>query len=203
MDWGSIGARIRKQREYPLIEERSLKNNGKKNVFLYGGPLNTGRTTDRFFELIKSLDTEKYNYTLIYKMEEVIYRQKKLQRLPEGMNYLGFYEAFSLEEKQKEQYIAWRKSRTAPSEKQKELIRHLVDNEKQRLFTDCRIDYVLDFSGSNDETVLRLSEFPMTRIQMENIAKPINPQVTGVLDAAVVKVADAEQLRVLISEKVK
>ena len=203
MDWGSIGARIRKQREYPLIEERSLKNNGKKNVFLYGGPLNTGRTTDRFFELIKSLDTEKYNYTLIYKMEEVIYRQKKLQRLPEGMNYLGFYEAFSLEEKQKEQYIAWRKSRTAPSEKQKELIRHLVDNEKQRLFTDCRIDYVLDFSGSNDETMLILAAYPMSRLKMPNMSKTINRQLKGVLDTERIEVETAEQVELLLEQKLK
>lgn len=189
--------------ESPLIEERSLKNNGKKNVFLYGGPLNTGRTTDRFFELIKSLDTEKYNYTLIYKMEEVIYRQKKLQRLPEGMNYLGFYEAFSLEEKQKEQYIAWRKSRTAPSEKQKELIRHLVDNEKQRLFTDCRIDYVLDFSGSNDETMLILAAYPMSRLKMPNMSKTINRQLKGVLDTERIEVETAEQVELLLEQKLK
>ena len=191
------------EKESPLIEEQELKKNGKKNVLFYAGPLATNRTTERFFELIEGLDVTEHNYMLLYKMDEVCYRQKRLRQLPEGMDYYGFYDAYSLSEKDFESYKAWRRSRKGPDEGQKKLVNRFIRNEKRRLFTDCRIDYVFDFSGSNDETVLRLSEFPMTRIQMENIAKPINPQVTGVLDAAVVKVADAEQLRVLISEKVK
>ncbi len=187
----------------PLIEERELKDNGKKNVFIYGGPLNTCRTTDRFFELIQNLDTTKYNYILLYKMEEVIYRQKRLQKLPEGMNYLGFYEAFSLDEKQKEQYIAWRKSRTAPDDEQKKLIRHLIENEKQRLFTDCRIDYVLDFSGSNDETVLVLSAFPMSRFKLPDASRTINRQLKGVLDMEKLEIETAEQVERLLEEKLK
>ena len=185
------------------IEERELKNNGKKNVLLYGGPLNTCRTTDRFFELVQGLNSDKYNYTLLYKMEEVIYRQKQLLRLPEGINYLGFYEAFSLEEKQKEQYISWRKSKTAPNEEQKKLIQHLIKNEKQRIFTDCQIDYVLDFSGSNDETVLVLSAFPMSRFQLPNSSKAINRQLHTVLDTERMEIETAAQVEELLAEKLK
>ena len=185
----------------PSIKEQELKDNGKKNVFLYGGPLNTCRTTDRFFELLKGLDTSKYNYILIYKMEEVCYRQKILRRLPEGMNYLGFYEAFSLEEKQKALYIAWRKSRKAPDEKQKVLIDKLVANEKRRLFTDCRIDYVLDFSGSNDETMLILSAYPMSRFKLPNTSKTINRQLKEVLDPERMEVETAGQVEELLAQK--
>lgn len=187
--------------ESPLIEERAVKDNGKKNVLLYAGPLNTCRTTDRFFELVANLDTTKYNYTLLYKMEEVCYRQKQLLRLPTGMNYLGFYEAFSLEEKQYEQYKAWRKSKKEPSDAEKKLIRRLVEHENQRLFTDCRIDYVLDFSGSNDETMLILSAFPMTRIKMQNTSRTINRQLTGVLDEMKVEIETTEQLEKLLAQK--
>ncbi len=187
----------------PLMEERTVKDNGKKNVFLYGGPLNTGRTTERLFELLSGLDTTKYNYTLIYKMEEVCYRQKQLLRLPDGMNYMGFYEAFSLSEKQLEQYIEWRKSKKVPSATEKKLIQHLVKNEKQRLFTDCRIDYVLDFSGSNDETVLVLSDFPMSRFKMQNTSRAINRQLTGVLEDTTLEVTSAKQVEELLAQKLK
>jgi len=186
-----------------LIEERELKDNGKKNVFLYGGPLNTCRTTDRFFELVNELDTTKYNYTLIYKMEEVCYRQKTLRKLPATMNYMGFYEAFSLEEKQKEQYIAWRKSRKAPDAEQKKLIKRLIEHEKQRLFTDCRVDYVLDFSGSNDETMLVLSAFPMSRLKMQNTSRTINRQLKEVLDTERIEIETAGQVEDLLAEKLQ
>ena len=199
----AVCQRVFFEKTSPLIEERTVRDNGKKNVFLYGGPLNTGRTTERLFELLGGLDTSKYNYTLIYKMEEVCYRQKQLLRLPDGMNYMGFYEAFSLPEKQLEQYIAWRKSKKAPDAEQKKLIQRLINFEKQRLFTDCRIDYVLDFSGSNDETMLVLSDFPMSRFKMQNTSRAINRQLTGVLEDITLEITSANQVEELLAQKLK
>lgn len=186
----------------PLIEERAGKDNGKKNVLLYAGPLATNRTTEQFLELAAGLDTKKYNFTLIYKMEEVKYRQKRLLQLPDGIGYLGFYEAYSLTEKQQEQYMLWRESKKAPAtEEEQESIRSFKLHEKQRLFMGSRVDYVLDFSGSNDETMLVLSEFPTSRIKMTRMAKPINRQLAGVLPEEVVEVENAGQIMELLDSK--
>ena len=189
--------------ESSLIKEMPLRDNGKKNVLLYAGPLATGRTTERFLEMVQGLDTEQYNYTLVYKMEEVCYRQKRLLQLPQGMNFMGFYEAYSLNKKMLEVYFAWRKSKKAPSEEQKKVIQCLAKQEKQRLFAKCRVDYVLDFSGSNDETVLMLSEFPMTRIRWKEMAKPVNQQLTGVLPETAVEIETAEKIKELLASKLK
>lgn len=186
-----------------LIEEIAVKDNGKKNVLFYAGPLNTCRTTDRFFELIEKLDTTKYNYTLIYKMEEVCYRQKQLHRLPKGMNYLGFYEAFPLEEKDYMKYKEWRKSKKAPSEKENALIRQFVDFENQRLFADCRIDYVVDFSGSDDETLLILSAYPMTRVKLPDTSQTINRQLKGVFDDTRIEIDNIGQFEELLAQKIR
>lgn len=199
----ALCSRVLLGQQSPLVEERSIEDNGKKNVLLYAGPLNTGRTTEQFMELVQGLDTKKYNYTLIYKMEEVCYRQKKLLQLPEGMNYMGFYEAFSLPEKQREQYMAWRKGKKAPDQEQQKAIQCLVAHEKQRLFPDCRIDYVLDFSGSNDETVLVLSAFPMTRIKMKQMSKTINRQLPGIPEETRTEIETAAQIEALLADKLK
>lgn len=199
----AICQRILFEQGSSLIEEQTLKDNGKKNVLLYAGSLATGRTTERFFELLQDLDAEQYNYTLIYKMDEVCYRQKRLQQLPEKMNFMGFYEVYSLDAKRMETYLSWRKSKKAPSAEKQRVIKCLAEWEKQRLFTGCRVDYVLDFSGSNDETVLILSEFPMTRIRWNGMAKPINQQLTGVLSEAAVEVECAEQIKELLASKLK
>ena len=79
----------------------------------------------------------------------------------------------------------------------------MVDNEKQRLFTDCRIDYVLDFSGSNDETMLILAAYPMSRLKMPNMSKTINRQLKGVLDTERIEVETAEQVELLLEQKLK
>jgi len=189
------------EEESALVEERTLQKNGKKNVLIYAGPLATGRTTDSFLEMMRELDTEAYNYTLIYKMEEVCYRQKRLLQLPEGMDFMGFYEAFSLPEKELAKYHSWQSSGTAPNEKQKKLIRHLAENERKRILTNCQVDYVLDFSGSNDETVLMLSHLPMTRIKMKEMARPVNRQLTGVLGEQTVIVENAGQVKELLEQK--
>lgn len=186
-----------------LIEEKELKDNGKPNVLLYAGPLATNRTTEQFLELVAGLNTDAYNYTLLYKMDEVRYRQKRLQQLPQGMNFFGFYEAHSLPQEQLEQYMNWRDSKKAPSGEEQACIRMLARYEKQRLFHKCRIDYVLDFSGSNDETLLILSEFPMSRIQMKQMAPPINIQLTGVLPEDRIEIGDATQLEALLRSKLK
>ena len=99
--------------------------------------------------------------------------------------------------------LIWRKSKTAPNEEQKKLIQHLIKNEKQRIFTDCQIDYVLDFSGSNDETVLILSAFPMSRFQLPNSSKAINRQLHTVRDMERMEIETAAQVEELLAEKLK
>ena len=193
--------RVILDRPSELIEEKELKDNGKPNVLLYAGPLATNRTTEQFLELVAGLNTEAYNYTLVYKMDEVRYRQKRLLQLPEGINFFGFYEAYSLSQEQLEQYMTWRDGKKEPSGEEQDCIRNLAAHEKQRLFHKCRIDYVLDFSGSNDETLLVLSEFPMTRIKMKQMAPPINIQLTGVLPDNRVEVEDAKQLEQLLQSE--
>lgn len=191
------------EEESPLIQEKTVKDNGKKNVLLYAGPMATNRTTEQFLSLAADLDTTKYNYTLIYKMEDICYRQKRLLQLPEGMNYMGFYDAYSLPKKQLKQYMDWRRSKKAPTIEQKKVIERLTAYEKQRLFSKCRVDYVLDFSGSRDETLLRLSVFPMTCIQRKQMAKTINRQLTGVPETTTVELENAAQVEKLLSERLK
>ena len=90
-----------------------------------------------------------------------------------------------------------------PDSKQKKLIQRLVEHEVQRLFTDCRVDYVLDFSGSNDETVLVLSAFPMSRFKLQNTSKAINRQLTGALEETRLEIETAEQVEKLLMQKLK
>ena len=98
--------------------------------------------------------------------------------------------------------MLWRESKKAPATvEEQESISSFKLHEKQRLFMGCRVDYVLDFSGSNDETMLVLSEFPTSRIKMTRMAKPINRQLTGVLPEDVVEVENAGQIMDLLASK--
>lgn len=199
----ALCAKVILGKDSPLVVERMLTDNGKKNVLVYAGGLTSCRTTERFLDLIKDLDTSLFNYTLLYKMDDVRYHQYRLSALPEGMNFMGFYEACSLPEKQKTAYLEWRDGKGEPSKKMKKIIRNLAQHERDRLLTSCRVDYVLDFSGSDDETVLMLQAFPMLRIQMENMSSPVYPQVRGMVDKTTVKVENTSQLSEVLTGRLE
>jgi CDP-glycerol glycerophosphotransferase len=78
------------------IKTCSVPNNGKRNVVIFGGALYNNGITTSLFNLLSQVDKEKYNYTLLFKTEDVKKHPEVLERLPEGVGFLGFSNGLTL-----------------------------------------------------------------------------------------------------------
>lgn len=77
--------------ESPLVKEREIPYNGKKNVVLYIGGFEKNGLTTAGANLLHNLDRTKNNYAVIYCMTSVQKRQESIKVIPEDISLMTFY----------------------------------------------------------------------------------------------------------------
>ncbi len=137
------------------IETRELPDNGKKNVVIFGGALNENGITTSLFNLLSQIDRQKYNYTVLYKMEDMRKHPKQLERIPEDVAALGFSNGISIGIADSVLYKIWTKKGIVPYRIMEPILDKMAKRDAARLFTGCRVDKLIHFSGySNDLTTI-------------------------------------------------
>lgn len=137
------------------IKTLDLPDNGKKNVVIFGGALHDNGITTSLFNLLSQIDREKYNYTILYKMEDVKGHPKVLERIPEGINSLGFSNGISIGIFASVLYKIWTKRGIIPYRIMEPILDKMAKRDTARIFTGCKVDKLIHFSGySNDLTTI-------------------------------------------------
>jgi len=137
------------------IKALPIPDNGKKNVVIFGGALLENGITASLFNLLAQIDKKKYNYTLLYKMEDIKKRPKQLERVPEEMHTLGFSNGISIGIFATVLYKIWTKKGMIPYRIIEPILDKMAKRDAARIFTGCRIDKLIHFSGySNDLTTI-------------------------------------------------
>ncbi|MGN0507544.1 MAG: CDP-glycerol glycerophosphotransferase family protein [Lachnospiraceae bacterium] len=144
----------------PLIEERELSDNGKKNVFIYAGGFAKNGVTTSILGLLSNLDTTKYNYNIVYKTGELRKRQEMLHRLPEGVSYMGFVHARGMTLSETVRYLLWKDFQLYPYRRAARILSAMAERENLRVFSGCRVDKVIQFSGYSHEWTAMLEQLP-------------------------------------------
>lgn len=147
----------------PLVEQRNIPDNGKKNILLYIGGFGKNELTRAAIKLLHSLDKEKYNYAVVFQMDEMRKRQSDIDVLPEGVDYHGFYQWYSAKPWEYALYRLWKSGGKLPYRAVKKIMGRICDRDRLRMFGPCRVDGVVQFSGYYDEVTAAFETFDCKR----------------------------------------
>ena len=148
-----------------FIEEREIPYNGKKNVVLYMGGFEKNGLTTAGANLLHTLDRTKNNYAVLYCMTSVKGRQESIKVIPEDISLISFYYYRALTFKEQVPYMLWRGfPNNVPFSKVAEIMKKLSVRGAERMFSGCRIDTVVQFTGYNDEMIGSMEQLPCNRI---------------------------------------
>lgn len=137
------------------IKVLQIPDNGKKNVVIYGGALNENGITTSLFNLLSQTDHTKYNYTIMYKMEDMKNHPAQLARIPEDVATLGFSNGCTLGLIDTVLFKFWTKRGKISYRIMEPILDKMAKWDSRRLFTGCRVDKLVHFSGySNDLTTI-------------------------------------------------
>lgn len=151
--------------ESDLIEEREIPYNGKKNVLLYMGGFEKNGLTTAGANLLHTLDRTKNNYAVLYCMTSVRGRQESMKVVPEDLSFLTFYYYRALTFREQVPYMLWRGfPNNVPFSKVADIMKKLSVRGAERMFSGCRIDTVVQFTGYNDEMIGSMEQLPCNRI---------------------------------------
>lgn len=147
-----------------MIKERDIPNNGKKNVVVYAGALTDTPITKDVFEFLRTADKSKYNYMLIFRIEDLKKFQHRLNPLPADVDHFGHYDNMSMSVFDSFIYKLWRDDKKLSYEKAKKVIERKARNEMQRILGGVRVDTVIQFTGFNVEMIAGFLAMPCRRV---------------------------------------
>lgn len=141
------------------LEKKTIRQNGKKNIMIFGGDFTQNGITTSLINLLNSIDRTKENYYVLYKIEAVRGHQERLKSLPEGISYIGFHGVKSIS--------LWDKLKTecffVPKSTKLKLWHKQAQKDIRRVFSGCRVDKVIQFNGYVDDMILMFEDMPCSR----------------------------------------
>ncbi len=145
------------------IEERNLKDNGKKNVYIYLGDFQKNGITMAARSLLDNLDTTKYNYNVLYRMRDVKSRQEVLKELPRGVASMGFAASRGMTFWESMRYLLWMELQLYPYKGVARILDRWAEREKLRVFGGCRVDKLVQFYGYSNEMTVLIEKMPCSK----------------------------------------
>jgi len=146
-----------------LIESRAVPDNGKKNVLLYIGGFTKNELTAAAIKLLNAVDKTKYNYAVVFPMEDMRSRQDDINVLPEGVDYHGFYQWKSATPSEYLDYAKWKAEGKVSYDSIKDIMFRMCSRDGLRMFGPCRLDAVVQFSGFFDDVTAAFEQMPCKR----------------------------------------
>ncbi len=151
------------EEDSPLFEKRQIPDNGKKNVLLYIGGFGKNELTAAAVKLLHAVDRTKYNYAVVFPMDDIRKRQKDIDVLPADVDYHGFYQWRSATPSEFADYMKWKGSGKLPYKLVRKLMQRICARERDRMFGPCRLDAVIQYSGYYDEVTAAFEQMSCKR----------------------------------------
>lgn len=148
----------------PLIEQRDVPDNGKENVLIYAGSFLKNGITSAFYSLINSLDLDKYNYAVFFRIGNVKKHQESITCLPEKVFHFGHYFSGSITMKEWAPYLIWKHLKIGRFSKVEKTLENLGRRERARLTDGLRVDHVVQYFGYSEEITSMFEGFDCNRI---------------------------------------
>ena len=170
-----------------LMEIREVPDNGKKNVVLYVGDFAENEITAEVIKLLNRLDKEKYNYSVIFRMNNAIKHQNFVKEIPDNVNYMGFYHARSMKISEAIPFMLWKMIRIIPYQWVAKVTDKICEREKIRIFSYSRIDKIIQYTGYSEEMIITCSLMPCSKTIYVHKDKQQEIKLRGTTDKALLR----------------
>ena len=147
-----------------FIQESEIEDNGKPNIIFYLGGFGVNKITKAGVELLHSLNKEKYNFTVIFRIGDLKKYQQRLLQLPEEVAHLGYYDTRSLNVWDSFVYKLWEDWKMLPYKLARKIISKRSRYELTRILGGCRVDGVVQYTGYTNDMIAMLEEMPCKRM---------------------------------------
>lgn len=147
----------------PLIELRNIPDNGKKNVVIYCGNLEKNGITTSAMNLLSNVDKTKYNYAVLFKINDIKKKQECIKMIPEGVSTLSYYHARSATALETIGYMLFQEFHLFPYKPMVKLVEKVAQREYGRILGSCRIDKAIQFFGYEHELIELIGAVPCER----------------------------------------
>ncbi len=158
-----VCAKVILGQESEHLEVQSIADNGKKNVMIYPGGLEKNGITSSIINMLSNVDTKKYNYMIVYRMEFLRENPKVLRDLPEDVTWYGYSYVRNVSRKDTMLYEYWLYHPFIKYTMAKRMLYRRAVNEKNRLFSNCRIDHVIQYNGYGTDMIVTMQIMPCGR----------------------------------------
>lgn len=138
-------------------------NNQKQNILIYAGNLAKNGITTALFNLLKNVDTQKYNYYITFNSSSVKNYKETLLNLPDNVRYISMLGMMNASLFQKCFLLM---SRRIKSFKQFDLplFDYIFKNEIKRCFGNIPFSHVIQYNGYDFKYELMFGRFNSRRI---------------------------------------
>lgn len=134
----------------PCMEQRQIPGNSRPNVLVWGGDLAPGPRTDETMAFLAAADQSRANVFLTFNRGDLKDRFTILERLPEGIRYIGRAGKMLLDPAQEEITQRYRKGKCS-FEAYWETVRPAFARERQRYYAGMRIDRIIQIPETAGE----------------------------------------------------
>ncbi len=147
-----------------LIREEKVPDNGKENIFIYPGGLEKNGVTTSIVGLLNNVDTEKFNFILAFRINEVKKNEERLRDFPKTIAHMGYLKNRSMTLFEELFYMIRKKTGVGSARFTEHALLNAAKLDNLRVFGGCRVDTVVQFSGYGDEITVMLQKMPCNRI---------------------------------------
>ena len=158
-----VCAKVIAGQEDENLEVQPVVDNGKKNVMIYPGGLEKNGITSSIVNMLSNVDTKKYNYMIVYRMEFLRENPKVLRDLPEDVTWYGYCYVRNVSRKDTMLYEYWLYHPFIKYTMAKRMLYRRAVNEKNRLFSNCRIEHVIQYNGYGTDMIVTMQIMPCSR----------------------------------------
>lgn len=145
------------------IEERKIPYNGKENVLFYIGDFEKNGLTAAGLNLLHNLNTEKYNYGVIYRTDKVKAYPEELNLLPDNIPCFGYQHWKEATVIESVCYLLWKEIRKIPYAWISSTLVRIAKRSAKRILGEIRIHHIIQFAGYVEEMIAMAEQVPCKR----------------------------------------
>ena len=149
--------------ENDALEVKEMNDNGKRNIVIYPGGLEKNGITSSIINMLSNVDTKKYNYMIVYRMEFLRENPYVLRDLPEDVVWYGYSYVRGVSRKDTMLYEYWLYHPLVDYTIAKNMLYRRAEHEKDRLFSHCRIDHVVQYNGYGTDMIVTMQRMSCGR----------------------------------------
>lgn len=146
------------------VKQLQIPKNKKENVLIYAGDWKLSGITTSICNLLQNIDRTKRNYYILYKIDSVRTHYENLRRIPEEVNYLGYFFTRSISVWQTIQLLLFLKRGIGSKKRALHILDEMEELERKRVTGTCKFDMVIQFSGYEADAIMLFTKYPARKV---------------------------------------